>query len=236
MDIITFWAFLFLLGLSLAVPLGPVNVEIIKQATFEKSHRKGFFLAIFTGIGASTGDFIIAFTVLTIGAALLTSIINDYAIKTILFAFNVLLLGFLGITTIRKPVMDTEEIINEEHTENNSNEFLMRVSKRYVTGLAIVVSSPWSYLWWASFGSYIIFGSAFNSFDVLSRLIIILCFLTGIWFWVFSFSSLLTLSKKFANDKFLTIIKNISALILLVYAVTFAFDTLAYLRLWLFSG
>ena len=236
MDFFTFWAFLFLLGLSLAVPLGPVNVEIIKQATFEKSHKKGFLLAIFTGLGASSGDFIIAFTVLTLGATLLTAIINDYAIKTILFAFNVLLLGFLGITTLKKPVLDTEELLHDENPEKKSNEFLLRISKRFITGLAIVVSSPWSYLWWASFGSYILFGNTFNSFDVVSRLFIILCFLTGIWFWVISFSTLLTLSKKFANDKFLTIIKNISALILLVYAVTFAFDTLSYLRLWLFSG
>ena len=236
MDFLIFWGFLFLLGLSLAVPLGPVNVEIIKQATFERSHKKGFFLAVFTGIGASTGDFIIAFTVLTLGATLLTSIINDNAIKTILFAFNVMLLGFLGITTLKKPIMNTDELIHEEGIENHSNEFLKRVSKRYVTGLAIVVSSPWSYLWWASFGSYILFGNTFDSFDIISRLIIIVCFLTGIWFWVFSFSSLLTLSKKFANDKFLNIIKNISALILLVYAVNFTFETFTYLRMWLFAG
>lgn len=231
MDFFSFWLFLFILGLSLALPLGPVNVEIIKQALFEHSHKTGFLLAMFTGLGAMCGDFLIAFSVLTIGSSVLVSIINDYAIKSILFGFNVFLLGYLGITTFRKSFNTTQPIDDEIEFTPEKN-ILGRIRSRLLTGFAIVVSSPWSYLWWASFGSYIIF-SNFNSFELVPRLVIILCFLSGVFIWVLSFPSLLTLSKRFANDTFLNIITKLSSLILLVYAGNFLFETLTYLRLWL---
>ena len=232
MDYFSFWLFLFLLGLSLALPLGPVNAEIIKQALFEKSHKIGFFLAFFTGLGAMSGDFVIAFSVLTLGSSLLTGIINDYAIKTLLFGFNVGLLGYLGISTFRKS-FDTTESIDLETDLKPDGSLISRIRKRLLTGFAIVISSPWSYLWWASFGSYIIFGN-FNSFELTSRLIIILCFLSGVFIWVVSFPSLLTFSKKFANDKFLNIITKLSSIVLLIYAGNFLLDTITYFRLWLF--
>ena len=232
MDFFSLWLFLFVLGLSLALPLGPVNLEMIKQALFEKNHKQGFFLAFFTGLGAMSGDFLIAFSVLTVGSAILTSIINDYAVKTILFGFNVALLGYLGISTFRKSFSSIEALdIKQEIVFPNS--FLSKVKRRLITGLVIVVSSPWSYLWWASFGSYIIFGD-FNSYELLPRLIIIICFLSGIFAWVVSFPSLLTLSKKFANDNFLNLITKLSSLILLLYAGNFLLETLTYFRLWLF--
>ena len=245
MDIFSFWLFLFLLGLSLAVPLGPVNIEIIKQAVFERDHRLGFFLAFFTGLGAMSGDFTIAFSVLTLGSAILTGIINNYAVRTLLFGFNVLLLGYLGISTFRKsfdttdslveidPVLEQETVQNIIQSTVPKKNLFSRVRTRIITGFAIVVSSPWSYLWWASFGSYIIFGD-FNSFNLFFRLVIILCFLSGVFTWIISFSSLLTLSKRFANDKFLNIITKISSVILLIYAGYFLLDTLTYLQLWLF--
>ena len=180
-----------------------------------------------------SGGFIIAFSVLTLGSALLTSIINDYAIKTVLFSFNVLLLGYLGVSTLRKSfIYDDTLIFEKDSNVNQKINIKSKILKRLVTGLAIVVTSPWSYLWWASFGSYIIFGD-FNSFDLLPRLGIVLCFLSGIFTWVFSFSSLLTISKRFANSTFLNIITKASAVVLLLYALNFSLETLTYFKLWL---
>ena len=193
-----------------------------------------------------SGDFTIAFSVLTLGSALLTSIINDYAIKTLLFGFNVGLLGYLGISTFRrkfstsetiddsfKKIDENSESIEQENPIPNNSSIMGSIRRRIITGYAIVISSPWSYLWWASFGSYIIFGN-FNSLELSSRLLIILCFLSGIFTWVVGFSSLLTLSKKFANDTFLNIITKLSSIVLLLYAGNFLLETLTYLQLWLF--
>lgn len=246
MSFLAFWLFLFILGLSLALPLGPVNLEILKQALFEKNHKLGFFSAFFTGLGAMSGDFTIAFSVLTLGSALLTGIINNYAVKTLLFGFNVGLLGYLGISTFRKKFDNSESIedslrIFEHNPEtieqkkavyNSNGSIVASIRKRIITGFAIVISSPWTYLWWASFGSYIIFGD-FNSFELSSRILIIICFLSGVFTWVVSFSSLLTLGKKFANDKFLNIITKLSSIVLLLYAGNFLLQTLTYLQLWL---
>ena len=99
----------------------------------------------------------------------------------------------------------SEPIEQNKVTSTSNASIVARIRIRIFTGYAIVISSPWTYLWWASFGSYIIFGD-FNSFELSSRLLIIICFLSGVFTWVISFSSLLTLSKKFANDTFLNII------------------------------
>ena len=232
MDFFSFWLFLFVLGLSLALPLGPVNLEMIKQALFEKNHKIGFLLAFFTGLGAMSGDFLLAFTILTLGATLLTNIINNYAIKTLLFGFNVFLLGYLGLSTFTKS-FNTNSELKIDFDISVTGSIISRIKKRLATGLVIVLSSPWSYLWWASFGSYILFGD-FNSFELLPRLLIVLCFLSGVFIWIISFPSLLTLSKRFASEGFLNFITKTSSLILLVYAANFLLETLTYLRLWLF--
>lgn len=246
MNFLAFWLFLFILGLSLALPLGPVNLEIIKQALFENNHKLGFLSAVFTGLGAMSGDFTIAFSVLTLGSALLTGVINNYAVKTLLFGFNVGLLGYLGISTFRKKFESSQTIedtfkeienkiesVDQKKQLNATSSLMGRIRKRVITGYAIVISSPWTYLWWASFGSYVIFGD-FNSFELSSRLLIIICFLSGVFTWVIGFSSLLTLGKKFANDTFLNIITKLSSIVLLLYAGNFLLQTLTYLQLWLF--
>jgi threonine/homoserine/homoserine lactone efflux protein len=234
MNPIELWLFLFILGLSLALPLGPVNLEIIKMALMEKEPQIGYFLAILTGIGAMTGDFIVAFSILTLGSTLFAILLNNLALKTILFAFNVILLSYLGFSAFNKKI--TNGIISEEAKDDdsrNENSIFRRITKRYVIGFIIVISSPWSYLWWASFGSLIVFGD-FNSLDFFSRLTIVICFLSGVLFWVIFFPTLLTVSKKFANEEFLNLITKASASILLIYAGNFLLETLYNLHLWLF--
>lgn len=63
--------FLAVLGFTLALPLGPVNMEMIKQGVAKK---RGWILGILTGIGAMTGDFIVSMSVLFVGSEVLSSI------------------------------------------------------------------------------------------------------------------------------------------------------------------
>ena len=244
MDLLETWLFLGILGLTLAIPLGPVSIEIIKETLGGSSAKLGLLFGLFIGFGAMTGDFIVAFSMLTIGGEVIITVISDLFVKFILFSFNVVLLSYLGISALRSPInldidMDMktpeENISNQPKVVNNDNNdsssynqvVIKHGLKNYVKGLAIVLTSPWSYVWWVSFGTVILFGD-FNAFDPISRLALVLMFISGVLAWVLILPSSLTLSKQIASDKVLKWIANGAAIIMLVYAVNFAleaFDT-----------
>ncbi|MHA2366049.1 MAG: LysE family transporter [Candidatus Hodarchaeales archaeon] len=220
-----------MLGLSLAIPLGPINIEIIKQALGINDQKLGFFFAVLIGLGAMTGDFIVAFSVLTIGSQLFSDFISNNAIRTILLSFNALLLGYLSFSTLNKSYHRDSLDLDFEKKDQLNTLSIKRSMNRYFTGLILVITSPWSYLWWSSFGTLIIFGD-FDSFNIISRLIIILMFLTGVFIWMLFFPGGLTISKKFASPIILQWITRSSAIIMIFYAVIFVFDAYQGFLLW----
>ena len=90
--------FLASLGFSLALPLGPVNMEMIKQGIVK---RKGWILGMITGIGAMTGDFIVSMSVLFVGSEVLTSLLENKMLSAALFFGNAGLLGYIGFNALK---------------------------------------------------------------------------------------------------------------------------------------
>ena len=76
-----------LLGLTLAAPIGPVNVEIIKRGL-----NSGFRQAILTGAGAMCADA----TYLTLIFFGLTTFLNNAAMKLVLGVAGSFILIYLG--------------------------------------------------------------------------------------------------------------------------------------------
>ena len=210
---------LVVLGFSLAAPLGPVNMEMIKQAL---SKRKGWFFSILTGIGAMSGDFIIAFTSMTLGQEFLRAIISIFAVKIFLYGMNVFILTFIGISGLKTKIEEekiTQKISEEDKQANAINRSILQYGK----GFLIVITSPWSYLWWLSFGSYLL-ASGIALRTIIDRLIATILFLAGILLWVLLFSGSLGFSRKIASPKVLTIITKTSASIILLFALKIAYD------------
>ncbi len=206
---------LSVLGFSLAAPLGPVNMEIIKQA-FQKS--KGFILGLMTGIGAMSADFVIAMTVLFIGSEVLASLIANDWIRFSLFLLNAGILSFIGISAFRSSPTALEGM--EGTLEKGSS-----VVRQYALGFFLVSTSPWSYLWWMSFGPVVL------SLDIPlatfgDRAIAALLFLSGIFAWVFLFSLLLATSNRFASERFIRLVTKGSALLILLFAIRVLIDAI----------
>jgi threonine/homoserine/homoserine lactone efflux protein len=81
-----------LLGLSLAAPFGPVNVEIVKRGL-----NSGFKQAFVTGLGAMTADT----TYLTIIFFGLVSFLKMPLLKIFFALAGSLILIYLGVTSIK---------------------------------------------------------------------------------------------------------------------------------------
>ncbi|MFX0207103.1 MAG: hypothetical protein ACFFDT_14030 [Candidatus Hodarchaeota archaeon] len=214
--LIEIWILIAFLGFTLAAPLGPINAEVIKQALDKTvSEKLAWGLAIITGIGAMTGDFVVAFSALTVGGEILIHIFSNVVIKFLLFSVNIVLLGFLGVSALfSKPV----PLENESNIQNGSSDMSnLRLIRQYFTGFSLVVTSPWSYFWWASMGTLILF-SDFNVPDPLFRLGIIMMFLTGVLAWQIFFTTLLAVIGRLPNPKLFVWVQRATAIILFGFA------------------
>ena len=103
MAILEIWIILAALGFSLAAPLGPVNIEMMKNAlniNYQKFISR-LTLSIITGIGAMTGDFVIAFSALTLGGAVIETWFLNPGMKTLLFSLNVFILVYIAYGSLK---------------------------------------------------------------------------------------------------------------------------------------
>ena len=145
---------------------------------------------------------------------------NDPIIRFILFTFNIFLLSFLGFSAIRAKPYSYEE--KEALNDTPNNKLLSRerlLIKQYITGFTIVIASPWTYLWWVGIGTIILFSDiSMAAPDLLSRLVIVFMFMSGILLWDLFFSSSLIIARRVPNPILLLWITRGTAIILIGFA------------------
>lgn len=132
-----------LIGLSLAVPPGPMNAIIATESM--KSYVNGIKL----GMGAMTADGIyLAVTLIGV-----TMLFTGSGVKMAVSAAGGLILAHMAIKTLKgfnKPLKD------------NGNENLKHP---YITGLTIGITNPSQILWWITAGAALI--TNFNAEGIL---------------------------------------------------------------------
>lgn len=197
------------LGFSLAAPLGPVNMEMIKVGT---GRKYGWLYGLITGLGASSGDFLIATIVLFIGTEFFSGLLSIKLFFVLLLLVNAGVLGYIGYGAIRSKT--------ELATESGSSASFFR---QFVFGFVLVITSPWSYLWWVSFGPTII-STELPLSTFWERGIVTVMFIVGIWLWLLLLSSFLLISERLTSERILRGITVSSASLILLFAVSIALD------------
>lgn len=209
------------LGFSLAVPLGPVTMEMIKQTL---SQKIGWIYGIITGLGAISGDFFISMTILFVGNRQLENLLDNTIIYVVLVLFNIFILLYIGTSALKIKV----EINPSDYHFNQSNwtrNNIRKSLKQYFTGLVIVLSSPWSYFWWISFGP-IILKSGIPLVSFYQRFVVTLVFISGIFLWILILCGGVAISRKFAQPKTLERLTIGSGYIILVFAALIIYEDL----------
>ncbi|MFX0116741.1 MAG: LysE family translocator [Candidatus Hodarchaeota archaeon] len=207
---------LILLGFSLAIPIGPVNIEMLKQTLAQK---EGWLLGIITGLGAMSGDFTLALTAMSLGEEVFKSVIEISAVKIGLAILNIVILGYIAWNAWTTEI--TDEMIWE--SPRIAETAPTTYTKQFLKGFFLVITSPWSYFWWASFGSYLL-GRGLDLSSIWGKLLAAFFFLSGIFVWVILFCMSLRLSRKLANVRTINLITKTSALLILAIALTIAYD------------
>jgi len=125
----------WLIGLAIALPVGPVITEIIRRGL-----RAGFLAAWLVGLGAAASHAILVSLTLLGMVALLDRPIWH----TILGGAGVLVLGYLGIDALRAS------------TDPPTAEDVSRVGRPFLVGFSIGISNPITLLWFLTVGGALI--------------------------------------------------------------------------------
>jgi threonine/homoserine/homoserine lactone efflux protein len=160
------------LGLSLAVPPGPVNAIIAVQSS-TRSSKSGFLV----GLGAMTADAV--FLIITYLAGDLITFSN--VLKAAFYTVSFLLMLFLAVMTL-KSLGKVGKLADNGGGKRNRH-------LPYVTGLTIGLTNPLQITWWLTVGLSLIAGIG---------LLIIVGFFSGILLWI----TLFPLAMHWGSKKF----------------------------------
>ncbi len=155
-----------LIGLSLAVPPGPINAIIAAESV-----KRSYFDGIKVGMGAMTADA----TYLVVTLIGVTVLFTGDNVKIIVSLAGGLILAYMAIKILRG--------FNSPLNENGKKD----IKNHYLTGLTIGMANPAQILWWITAGAALI--ANFNALGILG-------FFIGISLWVTSFSVTLHFAKE----------------------------------------
>lgn len=196
-----------LLGLTLAAPIGPVNLEMIKRGL-----SSGFKQAFLTGVGASSADT----TYLVVIYFGLTAFLN--------LAFMKIILGFAGsIILIYLGLMSAKEFFSSADSKSNRQRTLFKNS--FLTGYVLAISSPMTIVWWTGvFGALL--ATQTHAVTRLSAFFSCVSILIGCFLWAFCLALVLHFGKKYVNKKTTGIISLIAGLFLVGFGLYFGYQAI----------
>ncbi|MFC0270851.1 LysE family translocator [Metabacillus herbersteinensis] len=171
------------LGLSLAAPIGPMNVEVIKRGLSE-----GFYSSWLVGLGGLTGDVIV---LLSIFFGLSEVMANPF-IKIAMYIVGIIMLCYLGITSV-KSAFSRDFILYDDQIKTKSK-------NAYLAGFVIALANPIGLIFW--FG---VFGTSLqvltSSHSMIFSILCSFAIIIGLFLWNLNLVFTVHFSKKIMNEK-----------------------------------
>jgi threonine/homoserine/homoserine lactone efflux protein len=192
-----------LLGITLAAPIGPVSLEMIKRGL-----NKGFLSAFVVRLGGSVGN-TLCLVAAYFGLGLIMNSDLRMGICSIIGAFVLMYLGFKSLLDRRK-----HELKADQNTSSG-------VANGLITGFILSITSPIGIVFWLSiFAATLDLSSQTQSWvGLLENFTIIL----GVLLWGLFLSGLLELGKRYFNHKLITVITTLAGLMLIGFGIKYAY-------------
>jgi threonine/homoserine/homoserine lactone efflux protein len=194
------------LGLSLAAPIGPMNLEVIKRGI-----TSGFLQAWYVGLGGLSGDIIILIGIF-FG---LHQVIELTFVQILMYVIGIFMLGYLGISSIKLAFSKGAHMYSQEELTKQGN-------NAYLTGFLIAVANPLSLFFW--FG---VFGTSLKVLmEANSTTISLVCsfgIIIGLFLWNLNLCFTSHFSKKVMSERLMRGITLLAGICLFGYAVNFVY-------------
>ncbi|WP_404442789.1 LysE family translocator [Sutcliffiella horikoshii] len=199
MDLIWTVLHFVVLGISLAAPVGPINLEMIKRGI-----SSGFYASWLVGLGGMTAD-ILFLLIILIGMA---PYLQVEWVEICMYGIGGTLLLYLGISTIYGSFTKRKILEIGQPTQRNS----------YVVGFSIAAFNPINFVFW--FG---IFGSSIHSLSESWILALVGCLslLLGIFLWNLNIAFTVHFARAFIKERILKIVNIGAGIFLTVSAFPF---------------
>lgn len=196
------------LGVSLAAPVGPINIEMIKRGV-----QKGFWHAWIVGIGGMSADILF---MLLIYFGLSSMFMYTY-VQAVMYCFGFFLLFYLGFQNVKQG-------ISKEDMEYKKEE-IGGLRHSYMTGFLIAISNPLNLVFW--FGVY---GSTLSSLltkvSQTEALLYSFCIVVGIILWNLNIAFSVHFGRTLFRPRALSYITAGAGVILVAYSIHFAYKAL----------
>jgi len=196
-------------GVVLAAPIGPINVEIIVRGV-----RNGFRSGWLLGIGALTAD--------TIYAALVVSGLTPLAdrpmLRIPLYLAGAIMLGYVGWSSVRRALHG--ELVDEADAVATRN------GQNYVTGFLLAAFNPMGIVYWLSVGAGLV-ADAVNRVGRIGAPVLVGGVFLGILAWVTAISLVAQVSRRIVTGNGMRWITGLSGLLVMGFAVWFLWQALA---------
>ncbi|QHE54237.1 LysE family transporter [Pontibacillus sp. HMF3514] len=192
------------LGLSIAAPIGPINVEIMKRGLVF-----GFWPAFCVGLGGMSSD-IILMALMFFG---LSSILQIKIVSITLMLLGCIILIYSGWSSLLSK--------STFHTPESDNRSISRLGIRsYLKGFSIAGTNPMNILFWVSiYGSVLSHALDTNTLGyafLLSTLVFI-----GIGLWNLNLAFTIHFARILMSPIYMKLIHVVASLILIGYGVYF---------------
>lgn len=197
------------LGLSIAAPIGPINIEIIRRGLFQ-----GFWSSLLVGAGGMTADCIIMFLMYQ-G---LSYVLALDEVQLTLIVIGALVLTYTGLQSFihqKEP-----EIVMERH--HLMEKGLMH---SYVTGVLIAAFNPLNILFWLGiYGS--VLSNSFNDENKIKAFLISSAIFIGIGLWNLNLALIIHFGKKSLSQNSLKWISATASLIILGFGLHLSYQAI----------
>jgi threonine/homoserine/homoserine lactone efflux protein len=193
-------------GVVLAAPIGPINVEIIRRGLLQGS-RAGWLV----GLGALTADTIFA-TLIVSG---ITQVADRPALRVPLYAAGALMLIYIGWMSIRR-AQGGPIALREAATGH---------SRAYLTGFLMAALNPMGIVYWLSVGSALV-AEAVAKVGRGGSPVLVGGVFVGIFCWVTALALMVHFGRRFVNERVMRWITGISGGVLIGFGLWFALQAL----------
>ncbi|WP_173918211.1 LysE family transporter [Halobacillus sp. Marseille-Q1614] len=196
------------LGLSIAAPIGPINIEIIRRGIYQ-----GFWPSLLVGAGGMTADLALMYFMYRGLSEYLT--LNW--VQLILLVLGALVLTYTGIQSF---INRTEPIVDS--SDHRGDRLSTGLIRPYLTGLSIAAFNPLNILFWLGiYGS--VLSDSLQDEDILRAFYISSAIFIGIGLWNLNLALTVHFSKTLLKPGALKLITVMASLVLISLGVYFAF-------------
>nr|WP_285847547.1 LysE family transporter [Heyndrickxia ginsengihumi] len=191
----------FLLGISLAAPIGPINA-----AQLNSGIKNGFLSAWLVGVGAVVAD---GFYMMAVYLGIV-EFINTPFVKTFLWLFGCFVLIYTGV----------ESIINARKIHINDDRNSEPVYKSFFSGFFMSITNPLTIIFWLGIYGSILAKTA-DSY-VKADLVLYSCAIfLGLFLWDITMATISSSFRKILTSKLLASISILSVVSLIGFGIYF---------------